>query len=100
MAFEIRFTPTAADHVCAYKKFEQQIILDAVEEQLGHEPTTETRNRKRISENPLSDWELRVQAFRVFYDILEEDDRHVVKIKAVGHKTHNKLYVGGKEVQL
>ena len=24
----------------------------------------------------------------------------VVKIKAVGHKEHNTLYIGGKEVQL
>ena len=100
MAFEIRFTATAADHVRAYRKFEQQIILDAVEEQLRGEPRTETRNRKKLRENVMSDWELRVQTFRVFYDIVEEDDRHVVKIKAVGHKIHNTLYIGGKEVHL
>ena len=34
MEFEINFTPTAASHVRAYRKFEQQIILDAIEEQL------------------------------------------------------------------
>jgi hypothetical protein len=48
----------------------------------------------------MSDWELRVQALRVFYDIVEEDERHLVKIKAVGHKIHIKLYIGGEEVQL
>ncbi|CAN5778035.1 hypothetical protein BH23PLA1_BH23PLA1_18900 [soil metagenome] len=100
MAFEIQFTPTAADHVRAYRKFEQQIILDAIEAQLKHEPATETKNRKSLSENELSDWELRVQTFRVFYDIVEEEDRHIVKIKAIGHKVHNKLHIGGKEVQL
>lgn len=99
MKFEIDFTPTAASHVRAYRKFEQQIILDAIEEQLQYEPTTETRNRKRLGENELSDWELRVDNYRVFYDVLIEDSS-IVKIKAVGHKEHNTLYVGGKEVQL
>jgi hypothetical protein len=61
MTFEINFTPTAANHVRAYRKFEQKIILDAVEDQVRHEPATETRNRKRLSENELSDWELRFE---------------------------------------
>ena len=100
MAFDIEFTPTAANHVRAYRKFEQQIVLDAIGEQLLQEATTETRNRKRLGENELSDWELRVQKFRVFYDVIHEEDRQIVKIKAVGHKEHNTLYIGGKEVQL
>lgn len=100
MRFEIDLTQTAANHVRAYRKFEQQIILDAVEEQLRHEPTTETKNRKRLGESELSDWELRVQKYRVFYDVIVVEDRHVVKIKAVGHKEHNTLYIGGKEVRL
>ena len=100
MLFEIEFTQTAANHVRAYRKSEQQIILDAIEKQLSQEATTETRNRKRLGENELSDWELRVQKFRVFYDIIREEDRQVVKIKAVGHKEHNTLFIGGREVQL
>ena len=75
MPFEIEFTQTAANHVRAYRKFEQQIVLDAIGEQLPHEATTETRNRKRLGENELSNWELRVQKFRVFYDVLHEEDR-------------------------
>ena len=90
----------AATHVRAYRKFEQQIILDAIEEQLRHEPMMETRQRKRLGENPLSDWELRVQKYRVFYDVLIEEAPQVVKIKAVGHKDHNTLYIGRKEVDL
>ncbi len=100
MPFEIEFTRTAADHVHGYKKFEQQIILDAVAEQLPQDATKEARNRKRLSENELSDWELRVEKFRVFYDVIVEEDRQVVKIKAVGHKEHNTLYIGGREVEL
>jgi mRNA-degrading endonuclease RelE of RelBE toxin-antitoxin system len=100
MAFEIRFTNTAASHIRVYRKFEQRVILDTIEEQLQHEPTTETRNKKRLGENELSDWELRVQRFGVFYDVIGEDDCQIVKVKAVGHKDHNTLYIGGKEVAL
>lgn len=100
MKFEIAFTQTAADHVRAYRKFEQRIILDAIDEQLSHEPTTETRNRKRLSESELSDWELRVQDFRVFYDVAVEERVGVVKIKAIGHKKHGVLRIGDREVQL
>ena len=100
MKFEIAFTRTAAELVRSCRKYEQQIILDAIDEHLAHEPTTETRNRKRLGENELSDWELRVQDFRVFYDVLIEDERGLVKIKAVGHKEHGVLRIGDKEVRL
>jgi mRNA-degrading endonuclease RelE of RelBE toxin-antitoxin system len=100
MKFQIAFTRTAADHVRSFRKFEQQIILDTIDEQLIQDPTTETRNRKRLGENELSHWELRVQDFRVFYDVLVQDERGVVKIKAVGHKKHGVLRIGDKEVRL
>jgi mRNA-degrading endonuclease RelE of RelBE toxin-antitoxin system len=100
MKFAIAFTRTAAEHVRGYRKHEQKIVLDAIAEQLTHEPITETRNRKRLGENELSDWELRVQDFRVFYDVVVEDERGTVEIKAVGHKEHNVLRIGDKEVQL
>jgi mRNA-degrading endonuclease RelE of RelBE toxin-antitoxin system len=100
MKFDIAFTRTASDHVRSYRKFEQRIIFEAIDEQLSHEPTTETRNRKRLSESELSDWELRVQDFRFFYDVLVEGDVRLVKIKAVGHKEHGVLRIGDREVQL
>jgi mRNA-degrading endonuclease RelE of RelBE toxin-antitoxin system len=100
MQFEISFTATAASHIRAYRKFEQQIILDAIEEQLVNEPTAETRNKKQLGENELSDRELRINNYRVFYDVVIEDNIGIVQIKAVGHKEHNTLYIGGKEVQL
>ncbi|MEQ8968795.1 MAG: type II toxin-antitoxin system RelE/ParE family toxin [Coleofasciculus sp. C1-SOL-03] len=100
MKCEINFTPIAANHIRAYRKFVQKIILDSIEAQLSDEPTLETRNRKRLGENELSDWELRVDNYRVFYDVVIENDSRIVQIKAVGHKEHNTLYIGGKEVQI
>jgi mRNA-degrading endonuclease RelE of RelBE toxin-antitoxin system len=53
-----------------------------------------------LGENELSDWEMRVGDFRVFYDVVFEDQRGIVKIKAVGHKEHGVLRVGDREVPL
>ena len=100
MAYEINFTETAANHVRGYRKYDQQIILDGIDEQLRHEPLAESLNKKRLGANELSDWELRIQDFRVFYDVEAEAESGLVKIKAVGHKEHNKLYIGGEEVTL
>ena len=55
MTFKIAFTATAAEHVRSIRRFDQKIILDAIVEQLTQDPTTETRNRKRLSENELFD---------------------------------------------
>jgi mRNA-degrading endonuclease RelE of RelBE toxin-antitoxin system len=41
---------------------------------------------------------LRVGDFRVFYDI-NADDR-VVVVVAVGHKAHDRLQIGGEEIEL
>src|SRR5438132_8937735 len=100
MAFQIEFTQSAVDHVRTYRKFDQRIVLDGIEDQLRHQPTVETRNRKKLTANDLSDWELRVDRFRVFYDVVAEADAQVVKVKAIGHKEHNTLYIGGEEVDL
>lgn len=100
MAFAIEFTQAAADHVRGYRKFDQGIILDGIEEQLLHEPKKETRNRKSLGGHELAGWELRIEKFRVFYDVVEEGERPTVKVKAVGHKEHDKLLIGGKVVQL
>jgi hypothetical protein len=35
MPFEISFTQAAADHVSPYRKFDQRIILDGIDEHCG-----------------------------------------------------------------
>ncbi len=96
MSFKIKFTQTATNHIRALRKFEQQLILDAIEEQLVYEPHQETRNRKRLRYNNISDWELRVDKYRIFYDLVITEEKHIVKIKPVGHKAHNTLHTGGR----
>ena len=55
-------------------------------------------NPKPLEPNALADWELRIGDYRVFYDIdLAET---TVKIKAIGYKEHNRLYIRGQAYSL
>ena len=105
MAFAIEWTASAISHLQSYRKYEQKIVLDAADEQLAHQPNVEMRNRKRLGDNVLATWELRVRNYRIFYDIVLNDSvlndsGNSVKIKAVGHKEHNRLFIGDKEFEL
>jgi mRNA-degrading endonuclease RelE of RelBE toxin-antitoxin system len=65
-------------------------ILDEVEVQLGYEPMRQTRNRKVLIgvvppwEHVNAVWELRVGAYRVFYDV--DDGELSVVILGIRHK--------------
>ncbi len=72
------------------RAYDRQLLLDAIEAQLAHGPTVETKQRKLLRNlvppfgaiPPI--WQLRVGAFRVFYDVNEAD--HRVAIRAVRRK--------------
>ena len=66
---------------------------------MAHEPTVETRNRKPMRPNPIAAWELRIGDFRVYYDVVTEPDP-AVSVLAIGVKSHNRVTIGGVEVQL
>ncbi|MEZ4861145.1 MAG: hypothetical protein R3C14_07560 [Caldilineaceae bacterium] len=63
--YEIDFTQTALDDLRYFRKFEQNIILDAVHTQLTNEPTVEIGNRFRRDPPEIGEWELRIGEFRV-----------------------------------
>ena len=96
--FEIRSTPEAVDDLHMYSKPERKRILDDIESCLKYEPGRETRNNKKLRPNRLAERELRVDRFRVFYDIDEEGV--MVKIEAIGSKRGSRLYIRGEEFQL
>jgi hypothetical protein len=79
-------------------KIRQVRITAAIESQLAHEPTAETRNRKRLRPNKLAEWVLRVDTFRVFYDVLPA--AAIVKVNAVGVKKGNDLFIQGDRFEL
>ena len=93
--YEIEFSDEAIGDLRWFRKHEQQVILDGIESQLRYEPIVETRNRKRRRPNRLSDWELRIGKYRVFYDI--ELVVRIVSIEAIGLKEGNSLRFRGEE---
>ena len=96
--FEIRLTPEAIEDLRRYNPRDRKSIMDEIDSCLKHEPGRETRNNKKLRPNRLAERELRVDRFRVFYDI--DQGRAWVKIEAIGHKRGNRLYVRGEEFQL
>lgn len=99
MAYRIEYSPDAEEHLRALTARQRATVLDEVDEQLAHEPTVETRNRKPMRPNPIAPWELRIGDLRVYYDI-EEEPKNRVTILAVGIKDRNRVLIGGKEIEL
>jgi len=94
----ISHTPEAVEDLKWLKRPAQKEVFEGVEAQLKHEPSVETRNRKRLRPNDIAEWELRIGKFRVFYDVDEQEK--VVKVEAVGYKDGSKLFIHGEEYQL
>lgn len=69
--------------------YRQNILFEAID-QLSHEPTAPTRNRKLLvnlippwdAVPPI--WELRVGEYRIFYDVSEEE--RTVYVRAIRRK--------------
>lgn len=99
MPYRIEYSPNAEDHLRVLTARQQRIVLDAVDQQLVHQPTTETSNRKPMRPNPVAPWELRVGELRVYYDV-EEEPEPVVRIRAVGIKRRNQVRIGKEVIQL
>lgn len=99
MAYSVEFAESVKEQLQALPARQRALLLDSIEQQLMHEPLTETRNRKPLRPNPIAPWELRVGNLRVFYDVVAEEP-NVVRVLAIGEKKGNKLFIAGKEVQL
>ena len=93
--FDIRFTDDAERHLDDLPARDRKIVLTAIEDQLQHQPTTQTRNRKRLRKNPLATWELRVQKYRVLYNADEETV--TVVVIAIAEKVGNRFIIDGEE---
>jgi len=96
--FRIEFIPEAIEDLRSLRKHERRRIIQDIEKQLQHQPVQETRNRKKLRPNQLAEWELRIDKFRVFYDVDEAEQ--LVKIEAVGYKEGSQLFIHGEEYQL
>lgn len=53
--FAIDVTTTAYEHLASFRRYDRSRVLDAIREQLTHRPNQETRNKKMLRDNPVSD---------------------------------------------
>jgi mRNA-degrading endonuclease RelE of RelBE toxin-antitoxin system len=73
MAFEVEFTPEAETDLDGIRPFYRIQILNAIEAHLQYAPTQVSRSRiKRLREIVSPAFRLRVEDFRVFYDVNEQ----------------------------
>ena len=98
MPYRVAYSPESEGHLRALAGRSRAIVLDAVDDPLTHQPTTETRNRKPLRPNLLAPCERRVGDLRVDDDV-EEDPELVVPIRSVGIKDHDELRIGGEIVE-
>ena len=96
--YEIELTPKAREDLMWFRKNEQEEILNGMEANLLYEPTTETRNRKRLRPNDTAEWELRLGKYRVLYDV--DNKIFIVSIEAIGLKLGSAFYFQGKEQEI
>ena len=96
--YRIEMTEDAKIDLSGYTVFERKLIVSESRDQLSHQPSVITRNRKALRDNPIARWELRVDRFRIFYEVDEENE--TVIIVAIGHKDHEEALIRGKKVQL
>jgi mRNA-degrading endonuclease RelE of RelBE toxin-antitoxin system len=96
--FQISYTDSALEDISTFRKNDQTVIFDTVDEQLIHQPDVITRNRKRLRSNASAEWQLKIGDFRVLYDIDAAEER--VEVKFVGQKQGAKLLVRGREFVL
>src|ERR1051326_5497335 len=91
MTHKIELTQNSETELNEVKKRDRNIILDEIDKQLVDQPTTSTKNRKCLGtveagfdyDPPL--WELRVDQYRVFYDV--DNERQIVNIRAIRQKS-------------
>jgi mRNA interferase RelE/StbE len=98
VGYEIRWSPDALDHLRLLPAHQRAMVLDSVERHLTARPDEPTQKQKQLAENPLATWELRLGDVRVFYDVNREEI--TVDLVAIGVKEHNRLRIGGEEVEL
>jgi mRNA-degrading endonuclease RelE of RelBE toxin-antitoxin system len=101
--FAIIYDPQVKDPLRAVEKKYYSLIREGIERPLTFTPDNEARNRKPLAREVEfeANWELRLgpgNRFRVFYTVdLESREVHIL---AIGEKRVNRLYIGGKEIEI
>lgn len=72
--FQISYAPQAADDIRALRSFDRGAVVGGIEQYLTHEPSRVSKSRIKPMVQPFwSQYRLRLDRFRVYYDL---DDTH------------------------
>ena len=88
--FTIVFSESVKEDLNGLRAYDRRLVLDTIERQLTHTPNVATTQRKLLHnlvppfEAMPPIWQLRVGAFRVFYDVSEKERQ--VYVRAVRRK--------------
>src|SRR5437879_6539755 len=99
MAYRIEFTAEAEEDLAEFRANDKRTLRADIIRHLQHEPKTPTPRRKHLRPNEYADWELRIEDFRVLYDV-EDAPEPVVWIKIIAIKDHELLLRRGKVLKL
>jgi len=91
--YEVFYQPEAAAELNDLRAFNRMRLLDAIAKNLKDSPATVRGKKKRLD---LGDgnfiWQLRVDDYRVFYDVLEMEHRVIVRhIRRKGRKSTGEI---------
>ena len=77
--YEISYAEEAAGDIRGLRAFDQNKVMAGIEEHLTLQPCQESRSRIKAMSQPFwSQFRLRVDDFRVYYDVDEEE--HTVNV--------------------
>ena len=100
MTWRVEFTPSALSALSRMGKVHWRFVLEGIRTLLvNNDPSDVTRNKfplKRPSAHAAR--ELRLDQWRVFYTVLDDDSLSVVNL--IGEKRENKLFIAGEEFEL
>ena len=90
--FELKLTVDAIEDLRVFSKADRQGIVNETEVQVAHD------HRKRLRPNDVAEWELRINDYRVFYDV--DSENQLIEVRTVAYKEGNTLYVRGRKFEL
>ncbi|MBN1286116.1 MAG: type II toxin-antitoxin system mRNA interferase toxin, RelE/StbE family [Anaerolineae bacterium] len=97
--YTITYSRQFEDQLKKLKGRPKSDIEQGIQKHLRDQPDVESEKRKRLRDNSIADWELRLKPrWRILYNVYTDVVEVVVVV--LGEKKRNKLFIDGEEVEL
>jgi mRNA interferase RelE/StbE len=94
--YDIDYADEAVNDITSFRFFDQKKLFEAIAIHLKHEPTRISRSRIKQMVQPFwSQYRLRVEDFRVYYDV--DEDKRAVHVLRVLEKGREVTQEGGSD---